>query len=308
MKCNAFLGIWAALVCLTALALSCNRPGETSLEHVSGMVTSLGEQRIGFPEPDVVKEDFTCVLDTTPKYLQGTSGAGSPKPLVSYIGKVNAKDLGDKLEAITVNTGEKRGLVIHYGLEDSGTDELKVRFGLELAKMVPAGDHWMGKYWRTEPVTGGFLEETLNAVDKEEWYEQYGEDYASWIRIRRTNKSPNFSTFVKGQDVEHYTFFYEGAIKEFLAQNSGMDTIQIHAMAEPMLREQLPNATYEETGWRQILCLVGQNSAGQPMLDNEVTNGSPFLNKGLDLGSPCPPLCKGAVHLKQGMAVHPDCP
>ena len=109
---------WVALACLLVFAPACNTQHDQGTPQEPEPAQD--QQALTLPQVEVSKKEFTCVSNTTASYLQGTSGAGAPKPLASYVMNVNAAALVQKIQSVQVANGEKRGLVIHYGMEDAG--------------------------------------------------------------------------------------------------------------------------------------------------------------------------------------------
>ncbi len=262
-----------------------------------------------FYNPSVTLHEFDCVRDTTRSYLQATMGILPPAQLASYTETVASGNLNTLISNIPVTGNEKRGLVVHYGMaQDPGNGPLRMKFGLEPVKLVPAGDHTTGPYWRSVPVPGMFYDTGLNTRPKQAWLNTYASQYKSWVRIRRQNADPQLSAFVQDRDVEHVVFHYEDAIQKFIQDNPNMQWIVLFALAEPTLREELSSTRYVTSGWRQITAMVGLDAARDTLLnDANVPGAGTFHMRALNLASPCPPLCKGAAFPTHGMRGHPGC-
>ena len=272
---------------------------------------SMGTEEHEFAQSPVPFSEFDCVRDTTEHYLQAQLPAGERLTLTSYSELVDATELDNLLAPIADSEEDSIGVTIHYGMDNSGVSGVpSMVFGLQLVVLHHVGETAAGRMYQGRPVEGGFYRisgKSLLSVDSTQWVDTYQRDYKAWVRIRRSNRTSTFETYAAGTDVTSYTLKYEGGLLDMIAHNPGITDLEIHALAEPMKRKEVDEG-YVETGWWQIVALVGMDEHGSPMLDDD-EHDEPFTMRALDLGSPCPPLCDlECVFPDKGMPVHPDCP
>lgn len=257
---------------------------------------------LALPRQDVTLKELNCAEAEFNTHVAWSNG-GAPLPLTPSIHRFTVSSFMAMLATAGCSANEQAGLMIRYGADD-------VKKALKFSYSMTC----MDLKWYYESEEGSHVADSviyeinssndlvLSAYTNSTWNAGPSQVFQDKILVDRYDDG----TFVKPYEgINGHILFKAATISALIKDNglAGSDLVEVVPIAEP-LTWVAPN---EGGDFSVRACLVPVSKNTGRLLSNTVPNFPRFLNRGCDLGSACPPLCKLVSFSFLGTPVRRSC-
>lgn len=282
-----------ALLLPVLLIPGCKECPECPPEQAEGSMKAFRGMR-SLERRRVCKTELGCGLREWPRHFRTKAFRGVPTGTVWPL-KLSALD--------TIIDGmdlRYYGVKFHYGAVKE-LHGVELRYAMQLVRLTPRRDalHFL----EVAPVDtvvypikdGGHLDQPISLT---QWDNGQRTTYYDELEIGRMSKDQDtngmaWDALVRDHDHGAY-IFHLAHIDSLLRANRGVNGLDMVAVAAPAVR--VDGVLADD--WSHDLVLVATIDSVQAI--DDTTSGTTYKNRGLDLGSPCPPSCVLASFRRYG--------
>ncbi len=303
MNKNTRITIFMLAVLPSACGPGEKTSGRYDKEHktaVEAMAPGALVRALDMPDRPVIKTHLDCVRADFADYFRAETGEG-PVPLSSTEVMVLSTELTDVLDRLaTEEVGEFVGMRIHHGITSDGSEVWYapvLSFGILNDRN---DDSWDWRPIEEESYTIDSSHVLVATADTSTCWD----DYLQVMRVKRNSDDAEFDEMDAEEDVRTYT--YHGAyIQDMIAHNAG-DAIYIKLIS---IAEYTTDEDPDLKGILHHCALVTARDVDHENIDDD--DGMPsrpvFKQRGLNIGSPCPPNCLRVLLPEKGLDIRKSC-